>query len=207
MIALCDYEKGLLMEDFQIESDKMAVIPNGVNLKDFRGLRKKEEAHKTILCVARLVEFKGVQYAIQALPLLEESTRLEIVGKGTYKAKLIGLAGKLGVLSRIDFYQDLRGRELANRYAKSDLFLLLSKYEAYPITVLEALAAKTPCIVANTSALKQWVDNRNCFGIDYPINNDQLAELINRVVGTKVGDVKLWDWGQVVEEITRIYQE
>jgi len=207
VVALSNYEKSLLMEDFQIESNKITIIPNGVNLKDFRGPEKRGREHKTILCVARLEEFKGVQHAIQALPLLEESIRLEIIGKGPYKAKLISLAKKLGVAHRIDFYQDLRGRELVNRYANADLFMLLSKYEAYPIVILEALAAKTPCIVGNILSLKEWVDNKNCFGIDYPINSEQLAELINKVIGKKVRGVKLWRWEQVVKETVEIYQE
>jgi len=207
VVALSNYEKNLLMEDFQMESNKITIIPNGVNLEEFRGLVKKEREHKTILCVARLEEFKGIQYVMQALPLLEESVRLEIVGKGAYKAKLISLAKKLGIAHRIDFYQDLRGRELVNRYANADLFMLLSKYEAYSIAVLEALTSKTLCIVANTSALKEWVDNKNCFGIDYPINSEQLAELINKVIGKKVRGVKAWHWEQVAKETARIYQE
>jgi glycosyltransferase involved in cell wall biosynthesis len=207
VIALSNYEKSLLMEDFQIESNKITVIPNGVNLRNFCGLVKKEREHKTLLCVARLEEFKGVQHAVQALPLLEESIRLEIIGEGPYKAKLIRLAEKLRVAHRIDFYQDLRGKELVNRYANADLFMLLSKYEAYPIVILEALAAKTPCIVSNILPLKEWVDNKNCFGIDYPIDSKQLAELINKVIGKKVRGIKLWHWEQVVKEIVGIYQE
>ena len=34
------------------------------------------------------------------------------------------------------------------------------------------------------------------FGTDYP---KELAELINNVMGKKVGEVKLWDWDQVVK--------
>ena len=84
--------------------------------------------------------------------------------------------------------------------------MLLSKYEVFSIAVAEALASKTPCIVANTSALTEWVDNRNCFGINYPISSSQLAELINKVIGKKIGEVKLWPWEQVVEETLRIYE-
>jgi glycosyltransferase involved in cell wall biosynthesis len=205
VITCSDYEKDLVIEDFQIESTKIAVIPNGVNLKEFRGLEKKERGHQTILCVARLEEFKGVQYAIEALPLLEESVRLEIVGKGPYKARLISLAKKLGVAHRIDFYQDLRGRELINRYVNADLFMLLSRYESFGITVTEALASKTPCIVANTSALKEWVDNKNCFGIDYPIRSGKLASLITEIMGRKVEDVNLLDWDEVTKQTETVY--
>ena len=207
IIAVSNYEKDLLMGDFKIDGDKIVVIPSGINLGDFGNLERKEKGHKTILCVGRLEEYKGVQHVVGALPLLDKGIRLEIVGKGSYKEKLIRLAEELGVENRIDFYQDLPREELLARYASVELFMLLSKYESFSIVVAEALAAKLPCIVANTSALKEWGDNENCFGIDYPIVVDRLAELINKVIGRRVGEVKLWDWDEVMEETVKVYEE
>jgi len=207
IIACSKYEKSLLTKDFKIASDKITVIPNGVNLEEFKKLERKVKDHKTILCAGRLEEYKGVQHVIQALPSLDKSIRLEIVGEGSYKGKLIAMARHLGVEGRIDLFQSLYGKRLLDRYANADLFLLLSKYENYAITVAEALASRTPCIVANTSALSEWVDNENCFGIDYPISIDRLATLIGEVIGRQVGEVKLWDWDEVVEETVRVYRE
>ena len=207
VIACSNHEKSLLTKDFKIAGNKVTVIPNGVNLEEFKKLEKKVKEHKTILCAGRLEEYKGVQHVIHALPLLDKSIRLEIVGEGSYKGKLIAMARQLGVEGRINFYPSLYGRRFLDRYANADLFLLLSKYENYAITVAEALASKTPCIVANTSALQEWVDGENCFGIDYPISIDRLARLIDEVIGRQVGEVKLWDWDEVVEETVRVYLE
>jgi len=112
----------------------------------------------------------------------------------------------LGLEDRIDFYQDLPREELLHRYANADLLVLLSKYESFSIVVAEALASRTPCIVADTSALTEWVDNKNRFGVDYPVNIAQLANSIDEVIGREVGEVKLWDWDEVVEETVRIYK-
>ncbi len=116
--------------------------------------------------------------------------RLEIVGNGLYKEKLLKLLKGLGLEDRIDFYQDLTREELLHRYAAADLLVLLSRYESFSIVVAEALVSKTPCIVTNTSALKEWVDGENCFVMDYPIVVSRLAELINKVIG-RAGRVKL----------------
>jgi len=207
IIAVSNHEKALLIKDFRIDGTKIAVIPSGIDLADFKDLRKAAKSYKTILYVGRLEGYKGVQYVVQALPLLDKGIRLEIVGKGPYKERLIRLAKELGVEDRVDLYQDLLREELLRRYVNADLLVILSKYEAFGTVVAEALAAKTPCIVANTSALREWIDNQNCFGIDYPLSSDQLAQLINRVMGQKVKDVKPWDWDQVVEETVRIYRE
>jgi glycosyltransferase involved in cell wall biosynthesis len=206
IIAVSKYEKWLLLRDFNMSEHKVSVIPNGVNLAEFDNLETIAKERKTILYVGRLEQYKGVQHIIQTLPLLDKDFHLEIVGKGPYKDNLMALVDRLGLNDRVKFYQNLARHELLNTYANADVFVLLSQYEAFSIVVAESLAAKTPCIVANTSALSEWIDNKNCFGIDYPVNTGELAELVNQVVVKKVGDVKLWDWDEVAWRIARLYE-
>jgi len=207
IITNSKYEKELLLRDFTIDENKISVVYPGINLAEFANLDGVQRETTTILYVGRLEEYKGVQHIIQTLPLLNEDICLEVVGKGPYKANLVALIDKLGLNNRVRFYQDLPRQELLRMYAKAAVFTLLSQYEAFALTVAEALAAKTPCIVANTSALSEWIDNKNCFGIDYPINSGELAELITKVIGTKVSDVKLWDWDEVAQQIAKLYEE
>ena len=207
VIAVSEYEKQLLLKDFSLDKDKISVIPNGIDLSEFNNLGRIPRESKTILCISRLERYKGVQYIIQTLPLLDKEFHLEIVGKGPYKAKLVKLINGLGLSNRVKFRQDLPRQELLNIYARASLFILLSQHEAFSIVVAEALAAKTPCIVANTSALSEWIDDKNCFGIDYPIDTGKLAELITDVIGKQVGNVKLWEWDEVVRALSRIYRE
>lgn len=204
--AVSKYEKSLLVRDFQVEG-RVVVIPSGINLDEFKGLTKVSKDYKTILCVGRLEEYKGVQYILRALALLDKDLHLEIVGGGPYKEKLVGLTRELGVEDRVNFYQNLTKDELLSKYAHANLFVLLSKYEAFGTVIAESLAAGTPCIVANMSALTEWIDNKNCFGIDYPIAIDKLARLVNEVIGKRVNDMKLWDWDDVARETLTVYNE
>ena len=205
IISVSNYEKELLVKDFGLDEGRISLIPNGIDWTEFAGGGGQEKT-KTILYVGRLEEYKGVQYIIQALPLLDEDFHLEIVGGGTYNRELVALVDRLGLNHRVRFYSYQPHSELPRIYARAGVFVLLSKYECFSIVVAEALAAKTPCIVASTSALKEWVDDKNCFGIDYPVNVDNLAGLINRVIGRSVTDVKLWDWDEVVRELEHVYE-
>lgn len=205
VIAVSQYEKALLVKDFKI-ADKVLVIPNGIEVREFKTLKPCQKTHMSILSVGRLEEYKGIQFIIQALPLLNKNIHLNIVGSGSYKEKLIDFAKTLGVKDRVEFHHDLSKSELLAKYVNADLFVLLSKYEAFGIVVAEALAARVPCVVANTSALTEWIDNQNCFGIDYPISVERLAQLINDTIGQAVGDVKLWDWDDVVAETLKVYK-
>lgn len=204
IISVSDYEKGLLVRDFGLDEGRISLIPNGIDWAEFAGGERQEKS-KTILYVGRLEEYKGVQYIIQALPLLASDYRLEIVGRGSYGRKLEALAEKLELSQRVRFNQFLPRDELLKIYKRAGVFVLLSQSEAFSIVVAEALAAKTPCVVANTSALREWVDNRNCFGVDYPIDIDQLAGVVREAMGRKVTGVRLWDWDDVVRELEKIY--
>ena len=204
VVSVSNYEKELLIKDFGIDGNKIRLIPNGIDGAEFAVKRGRKKA-KTILYVGRLEQYKGVQYIIQMLPLLGDEYRLEIVGRGFYQGELTALVDRLGLSQRVKFNGLVPREELIKMYFQAAVLVLLSQREAFSMVVAEALAAKTPCVVANTSALKEWVDNRNCFGVDYPIDIAQLAEVIGKAVDRRVGDVKLWDWDEVVRELEYAY--
>ena len=87
---------------------------------------------------------------------------------------------------------------------KPTVVILTRHFPSFGVAA-EALAAKTTCIVANTSALRKWIDNENYFGIHYPGSSDKLVSLINEVVRTELGEVELWDWDEVVKQLETVY--
>lgn len=202
---MSEYEKRLLIEDFTIDTAKLSVIPNGIDSSEYSNQEVISKEPRSILYVGRLEEYKGIQYIIETLPLLHKDYHLQVVGDGPHKAHLVAQTRELGLNDRVRFYHDLPRPELLERYARAGVFILLSRHEAFGLTVAEALASRTPCIVANTSALSEWVDDKNCFGIKYPIDRKELAGLIDRVAGVTVGDVRLWDWDMVVAELIHAY--
>jgi len=192
----------------------VVVIPNGVDFSEFSGLTRRNRKFRSILYVGYLPSFKGVQYLVEVLPKLPEDVVLEIVGRGPLRPFLKRRARELEVYDRVKFYENLPRRELLQKYADADLFVLLSMYEAYSLVVAEALAAGTPCIVANTSALTEWVDNQTCFGIDLPVSLGDLTMKINyafenrvdRQVAKKWIGTKILDWDDVTSCLEDVYE-
>lgn len=206
IICVSNYEKKLVLDNFRVSEEKISIIPNGLDLKEFEGLEKRINEYRNILYVGRLEKYKQIDYLIKVLQKLDGNIHLEIIGKGSYKKSLVGLTKKLGVTNRVKFNQDLPRKALLQKYVNADLLVLLSKHEAYGLCVAEALTSRTPCIVANTSALIEWIDNENCFGINYPICMDELATLIEWVVGRKIKGVYIPDWNDVVTELNKVYR-
>jgi len=213
IIAVSEYEKSLLVDYFGLDPEKVIVIPNGVNFEEFKGLGRRRHNYRSILYVGYLSSFKGPQYLVEVLPRLAKDVVLEIVGVGPLMPYLEKRARELRVNDRVKFHQNLSRQELLQKYADADVFVLLSKYEAYSIVVAEALAAGTPCIVAKTSALSEWVDGETCFGVNLPINLGELTKLIHNVLDNGVDrrSMKKWigtkilDWNEVVHKLEKIY--
>jgi glycosyltransferase involved in cell wall biosynthesis len=206
IITVSKFEKTLILKDFDVSEEKIVTIPNGIDPEEFKDVIKTHKDHWTILSVGRLEEYKGMQHLIRVLPALDNDVTLEIVGKGPYKTQLVNLAKKQGMTARVRFYQDLSRKELLQKYADADVFVLLSNHEAFSIVIAEALASKTPCIVAGTSALTEWVDNKNCFGIDYPVDPQHLAELLSNVIGKQANPTRLPTWNETAEKTRELYR-
>lgn len=206
IVCVSDYEKRLVLEDFRMREEKVSKIPNGVDLSEFKGLKRRQHDDKLILYVGRLERYKGVHHLIEVLPKLGPGFRLEIVGKGPYRESLNSLVGRLCLENSVSFSEDLSRKELLQKYANADVFALLSEHEAFGISVAESLCAGTPCIVANTSALSEWVDGKNCFGIKYPIDLSNLANAIKNVAGKGVQSLKIYDWSEITSSLADLYR-
>lgn len=206
VICVSEYEKRLVESDFRV-AGKTVKIPNGINLKEFEHLKRqqKTDGEKILLYVGRLEEYKGVQYIIQSLPELQEF-RLRVVGKGPYEMELHSLAKNLGVAERVEWLKDLSRGELLECYASADVFLMLSSHEAYGITVAEALASGTPCVVARGSALEEFVDGDACIGIESPNNRNNLSSVIcSLYLKNKKYKGRTLDWKDVMDETLATY--
>jgi len=214
VIAVSEYEKSLLCSQFRLDPSKVVAIPCGVDFREFEGLKKRKHGFRSVLYVGRLHDYKGVQFLVEVLPKLDDNVVLDIVGKGVLRPILEKRARELDVLGRVRFCQDLSRGELLQKFVDADVFVLPSRYEAYSMAVAESLAAGTPCIVTDASALTEWIDGKHCFGIEYPIDIGALAQLINevakrkeRIKRTKLKTEKIKDWKDIVEELERIYKE
>ena len=213
IVTVSEYEKSLLCKQFKLDSNKIVTIPCGVDTKQFQGLTKRARDFRSVLYVGRLERYKGVHFLVEALPKLDPDVLLEIVGKGPMRNILEKRAKELNVFERVRFFQDVSRRQLLQMVFDADVFAILSQYEAYSIVVAEALTAGTPCIVAKTSALSEWVDNEHCFGLEYPITISDLVGLIKEVLAERkrsrqakfVSFGKILDWDEVTKQLEIIY--
>ena len=110
--------------------------------------------------VGRLVEQKGVAYLLQACSTIKDNKwRLVIVGDGPLMNELKSYACKLGIRDKVIFVGE---SESINNYLNIfDIFVLPSIYEAFPLSIIESLATKTPVIAPNINGIPEIINVKN----------------------------------------------
>jgi glycosyltransferase involved in cell wall biosynthesis len=221
VIAVSDWERARLADDFGVRA---TVIPNGLDTARFAGAAppmssdggppadgRADSRHPTdgrpyLLSVGRLAAYKGVQHVIRALPDLDYE--LVVAGSGDYADDLRRIADETGVADRVHFLGYVPDEDLPNLYAGASAFVTCSGFEAYGMTVAEALAAGTPCVVRRAGALVDWTDRDDCVGVgdESGVSPDAVAEAVRKAVGRTAPSEPLPTWDEVVAETETLYR-
>ena len=155
-IGVC---KALMRElsDIGADPSKLHTLRNGVDLQRFvpeprdaaRIKLALPVAGRILLSVGHLIERKGHDIAVEALPLLPTDVRLVIAGGGQEFEALQRLAAKLGVQDRVHFAGTVAQTDLKWWYSAADALCLCSSREGWANVLLEAMACGTPVIATN----------------------------------------------------------
>jgi glycosyltransferase involved in cell wall biosynthesis len=221
VIAVSEYEKQLLQRKFGLQNYKVKYIPNGVDIKKIENIERKNVENKVILYVGRLEKYKGVQFLLKSFYKIKEdipTSQLLIVGVGPYKNNLVRIANRLKIIGDVKFLENVPEKELMKLYCASSLFVMPSRYEAFCIALIEAMACGLPVIATKVGGMKELIKpNETGFLIDYPPNENLLAELIislledpdtSRRIGEKAREYVLnkFSWSVVVQHLFTLYR-
>jgi glycosyltransferase involved in cell wall biosynthesis len=155
-----------------------------------------------LLSVGRVEAYKGVQHVVRALEDLPEYD-LVVAGSGPYLDDLRSLASDAGVADRVDFRGYVPDDDLPGLYAGAAAFVTMSTFEAYGMTVAEALAAGTPCVVRPAGALVDWTDRGDCVAAD----PGDLSVAVREAVGLDAPAEPLPTWDDVVDRVAGVYAD
>ena len=209
--------------------DKIVVIPNGINIKDFDILYPKEECRKKlglpfdeniILFVGTLSLFKGPDVLLKAMPKVIKNipnAKLVFVGSGPMREGLEIQSRKLGVERHVKFAGFVEEVLKPLYYKAADVFCLPStmKSEVFPIVLLEASASGLPMVISDLETLKCIIedgyngivtkrgDENNLAGaIIYLLENEDVREKMGKNGRNKVED---YSWERIAEETEKVY--
>lgn len=163
----CTYARERL-EALGCPREKLHILHIGVDPSDYtfreRGANGRGEVR--ILTVARLVEKKGIEYALRAVAQVactNPCVRYEIIGDGPLRAELEALTRSLGLDGRVTFRGPQEQQVVRSAMWEADIFLLPSvtaangDQEGTPTVLIEASSSGLPVVSTYHSGIPEVV--------------------------------------------------
>jgi glycosyltransferase involved in cell wall biosynthesis len=210
-----------------IQKDKIRVLYNGINFLEYknlpqRGLFKRKinllKHEKIILFLGRIDKIKGLDLLIDAFAILKntlDNTKLIIVGPDSgFLPAIKKKIKKLNLEEHVLLLGPLYDSDKISIMVDSDVFVLPSIYETFPLTLIEACACEKPVIVSVNCDISHIVENR--FGIVFEHNIDSLNKALTLILSNEKLSLKFgkngrefakrhFDWKRIVDDLEMIY--
>jgi len=219
--------KEYLIRNMQVEPSRIEVIYNPVPIEEIKrqmhqSVSKrmlKKQGDIRIIAIGRLTAQKRIDRLLRAFARVraeKHNVSLVILGQGEMRAELDLLSKKLGISSHVNF----AGFQ-ANPYewlSNSDLFVLSSDYEGFPMVILESMVCGVPVLSTNCpSGPDEVIDHgetgylvplqKDCEGLAegilFLINNPELAASMAQKAIKKIGQ---FDLSRVVQRYQYLFQ-
>lgn len=167
--SISDYTTEQLIQSTGVSRDRVRLLAPGLTADHAAALAPAAEPseggnpERWLLSVARLdadERQKGIDDVLKAMHRLSRmlpNLRYRIVGYGSDRARLEGIARDLGIEDRVEFAGRVDFPELAELYKSCEIFVLPSAQEGFGVVFAEAMAAAKPIIAARAGAVPEVV--------------------------------------------------
>ena len=184
-ITISRYNKKYLVDHFQLDADKIAVIHCGV---DFDRLPPPEKGPKQniILSIARLAPEKALDNLVRACRILkEEGVVFEcwIIGEGPEESKILSVISELSLEKEVKLLGAKIQEEVFEFLKKSAVKVLPSRRtESMGVALMEAMALGVPVVGPRLHGVPELVEDGKCGFLADPDNVPMLADRIKRLL-------------------------
>lgn len=156
IIAVSQADADLALRHHVVPPGKLITIHNG--MPDLPDSFRSEPARTPVrlVMIARFQEQKDHSTLLRALgELVEEDWTLDLIGEGPLMPETRELAIKLGMASRIRFLGERL--DVPRLLSAAQIYLLISNWEGFPRSILEAMRAGLPVIASDVGGCREAV--------------------------------------------------
>lgn len=225
VIVCSQYMKDNLLSIFQVDNEKMTVIPNGIDPRtvssDYQEIFPELKDKKYVFSIGRIVKEKGFETLIEAALIAKEKeldTFFVIAGKGPMLENYRKQIAEKELEKHIAFVGYVTDGQRNALIYGSELAVFPSLYEPFGIVALETMVLGKPTIVSNTGGLKGIVKhmqtgllmipgdaNSLLNQIDFLIQNPKTAQEIGNK-GMQIAK-SMYGWKRIASETVRVMED
>lgn len=205
------------------DRSRMRIIPTGVDTSLFsKGAHKRPEGFDSdkfnIIHAGRLARVKGTDLLLKCLDLIPKqilnAVSFKIIGSGPL-ASMVAEAARS--YSFVEWLGEIPHNHVAPYFANADMFLMPSRSEGLPISMLEAMSCNVPVLSTMVGGIGAYFDERHVVKIEEPTAK-AVAEAIElavrnratveaKAVAAKGVVDKRFSWDAVAGQFEGVYHE
>jgi glycosyltransferase involved in cell wall biosynthesis len=216
IVTISKASKGKLVAS-KVPEWRIEIIPNGVDLAAFNGVKVEKSRKPRVIYVGRLIGYKHIDDLLRAFSGLDLDAELYVVGEGPERKRLEGLVEELGLRERVTFTGFVDERRKMEFLKSSWALVLPSSIEGFGIVVVEAWASHTAVVVSDIPALGALVEDGKT-GLIFKLRDVKgLKEKLERMLRdeglrerlSKEGYElvkRIFDWNKVAAETELIFK-
>jgi glycosyltransferase involved in cell wall biosynthesis len=189
-----------------VPAERLAVVPNFIDGERFAAARRCAASEPppatepptggpvTALFVGRVGPQKGADVLLAALEEARRrapSLRAVLVGDGESRQAFEEVARHPLVAAGIVRLTGALGAERVEEYRRADLFVLPTRADSLPLSLLEAMAAGLPAIASDVGAIRWVLDDGGCGVVVPPADASALADALVTLAGDPAARARL----------------
>ena len=218
IICVSNLTRNIVIEKYHQNPAKVSTVHNAVEpLADPDSFTKTPRKDKVVTFLGRITMQKGPEYFVEAAARVLQKTkgvRFVMAGSGDMMDKMIDLVAQRGIADRFHFTGFLRGRQVQEMLAESDVYVMPSVSEPFGISPLEAMQVGTPSIISKQSGCAEILSH--AIKIDYwdieamadsiygIVTYPAMYESLHTLGREEVNNIRWYDAGL---KVRRIYEQ
>ncbi len=215
IMTVSELTRRIVIEKYHQNPAKVTTVHNAVEpLPDVDSFTKTQRKDKVVTFLGRITMQKGPEYFVEAAHRVLQKTkgvRFVMAGSGDMMQAMIDLAARRGIADKFHFTGFLKGRQVHEMLAESDVYIMPSVSEPFGISPLEAMQVGTPSIISKqsgcaeilTHAIKTdyWDIDTMADAIYAIVKNPAMYESLRNLGSDEVNNIKWYDAGLKVRSI------
>jgi glycosyltransferase involved in cell wall biosynthesis len=218
VVAVSHLTRKVVIEKYGIHPDKVSVLHNAVlDASIIKSSTMKNVPEKIVTFLGRITFQKGPEYFVEAAKKVidrDPNVRFVMAGNGDLLNRMIERVAELGMGTKFHFTGFLKGKDVDDMYAISDVYVMPSVSEPFGIAPLEAVRHNTPVIISKQSGVSEVL--RNAIKIDFwdvdamadaifgLLHYDSISKMF-RELGSE--ELKKLKWEHVAAKLVTVYEK
>ena len=217
VITVSDLTRNIVITKYGIDPSKVVTVHNAVDFSGRSNVNVESGVKdKVVTFLGRITFQKGPEYFIEAAAKVLkrcDNVRFVMAGSGDMMNRSIRQVARLGISDRFHFTGFLRGKEVQEMFALSDVYVMPSVSEPFGISPLEAMRTGVPSVISKQSGAAEVL--KYAFKVDF-WDVDAMADEIYALLkypalanfASKYGfdEVNTLKWNNAAVKIKNVYE-